>query len=141
MIGRLVGLALAVAVVTPAVANLQLQPGCNNFNYSSMQIAGAIRSSRFATPILQFAACDFGAAALAESGGNTCASNGSNFGVLQLNNTNLPYGVTSDAYLALPMDKQVDVWGPCRSASQTPPTVTKPSPAIRRKARRSAARR
>ena len=110
MIARLVGLALAVTVVTPAVANLQLQPGCNNFSYSSAQIAGAIRTSRFATLILQFAACDFGAAALAESGGNTCASNGSNFGVLQLNNTNLPYGVTSDAYLALPMDKQVDVW-------------------------------
>ena len=92
MIARLVGLALAVAVVTPTIANLQLQSGCNNFNYSSVQIAGAIRNSRFATPTLQFAACDFGAAALAELGGNTCASNGSNFGVLQLNNTNLPYG-------------------------------------------------
>ena len=43
-------------------------------------------------------------------GGNTCSSNGNNFGVLQLTSKNLPTGMSSSQYMALPLQQQVDIW-------------------------------
>jgi hypothetical protein len=83
---------------------------CNYPNYSVVEVAAAIKISSTATQILRDAACDFGAAAQAESGGSTCAYNSKNFGILQLDIDNFPYGLTSDDYLNLPLQEQVDVW-------------------------------
>ena len=79
--------------------------------YSSTDIANAINSSSTASAALKATACTWGGAGKSESGGNTCASNGSNFGVLQVSSGNLAgSGYTSQQYLALPLQQQVDVW-------------------------------
>lgn len=93
---------------TPALA--WLQPGCANQNYSASQVADAIRNSSATNQTLKNAACDFGGAARAESGGNSCERNSANFGVLQLNVGNLPDGMSPDTYLNLPLQQQVDIW-------------------------------
>ncbi|MGN8119160.1 hypothetical protein [Labrys sp. 22185] len=77
---------------------------------SASDVSNAIRNSSTANGTLQNASCDFGGAAMAESGGNTCASNGNNFGVLQLTRSNLPAGMTPQQYLNLPLQQQVDIW-------------------------------
>jgi len=108
MVARVVALAVAAIVATPAFA--VLQPGCANVHYSEVEVAAAITHSTTAGLTLRAAACDFGAAAQVESGGNTCDTNGSNFGILQLNFENLPYGMTAEQYLDLSLQEQVDVW-------------------------------
>jgi hypothetical protein len=87
----------------------QLAAGCANQQYSATEIAQALNNSPYANQSLKKAACNFGAAAQSESGGNSCASNGSNFGVLQLNAANLG-GMTPNAYLNAPLQTQVDQW-------------------------------
>lgn len=78
--------------------------------YSASDISNAIQNSPSANQTLKGASCDFGGAGVAESGGNTCSSNGNNFGVLQLTSCNLPAGMSSSQYLALPLQQQVDIW-------------------------------
>jgi hypothetical protein len=79
--------------------------------YSSTDIANAINSSSTANAALKATACTWGGAGKSESGGNTCSSNGSNFGVLQLSSGNLAgTGYTAQQYLALPLQQQVNVW-------------------------------
>ncbi len=79
--------------------------------YSSTDIANAINSSPTASAALKATACTWGGAGKSESGGNTCASNGSNFGVLQLSSGNLAgTGYTAQQYLALPLQQQVNIW-------------------------------
>lgn len=77
---------------------------------SASEIADAIRNSPNANGAMQSSSCMWGGAGAAESGGNTCASNGNNFGVLQLTKGNLPPGMTSSDYLALSLQEQVDIW-------------------------------
>ena len=79
--------------------------------YSSTDIANAINSSSTASAALKATACTWGGAGKSESGGNTCSSNGSNFGVLQLSSGNLAgTGYTAQQYLALPLQQQVNIW-------------------------------
>ena len=79
--------------------------------YSSTDIANAINSSSTASAALKATACTWGGAGKSESGGNTCSSNGSNFGVLQLSSGNLAgTSYTAQQYLALPLQQQVNVW-------------------------------
>jgi hypothetical protein len=99
---------IATTLNTPAYAFIA--PGCSNQSYSASDIAQAIRNADGASDTLKSNACNFGGAALAESGGNTCESNGNNFGVLQLTRSNLPPGMTAAQYLSLPMPQQVSVW-------------------------------
>ncbi|MBN9486846.1 MAG: hypothetical protein J0H44_06455 [Alphaproteobacteria bacterium] len=50
-------------------------------------------------------------AAIAESGGNLCASNGYNFGVLQLSAENVGrLGLTPEEYMDLSLQDQIDNW-------------------------------
>lgn len=80
-------------------------------SYSSTDIANAINSSSTASAALKATACTWGGAGKSESGGNTCSSNGSNFGVLQLSRGNLAAsGYTPQQYLALPLQQQVNIW-------------------------------
>ncbi|MBG0812316.1 hypothetical protein IY145_23505 [Methylosinus sp. H3A] len=78
--------------------------------YNAAQISEAIQNSSYADDALKSSSCTWGGAAVAESGGNTCASNGNNFGVLQLTSGNLPAGMSSSQYLNLSLQQQVDIW-------------------------------
>lgn len=78
--------------------------------YNAAQVSQAIQNSPYASDALKSSSCTWGGASQAESGGNTCSSNGNNFGVLQLTSDNLPDGVTSDQYLHLSLQQQVDIW-------------------------------
>jgi len=82
--------------------------GCASYN--AAQISQAIQNSPNANSTLKNASCQFGGAGVAESNGNSCSSNGNNFGVLQLTSTNLPANVTSSQYLAMPLQQQVNIW-------------------------------
>ena len=97
-----------VIFTTPALA--WLEAGCANQNYSASQVADAIKNSSTANQTLKDAACDFGGAARAESGGNSCERNSANFGVLQLNVGNLPPGMSANEYLNKSLQEQVDIW-------------------------------
>lgn len=100
---------LALTLCSPARAFLAA--GCSNSHYSASDIAAAIKNCDDANDTLKNNACNFGGAAMAESGGNTCESNGNNFGVLQLTRSNLRgTGLTPDQYLNLPMQQQVCIW-------------------------------
>jgi hypothetical protein len=83
---------------------------CNPTNYSASDIAAAVAASPNANSALKNSSCTWGGAARSESAGNLCASNGNNFGVLQLNRSNLPPGVTPAAYMAEPLQSQVNTW-------------------------------
>src|ERR1700743_1373776 len=72
-----------VFATTSAIAD----PTCQTLTAS--QIAQDIQNSPTANQTLKNSACTFGGAGIAESGGNSCASNGNNFGVLQLTKSNL----------------------------------------------------
>lgn len=79
--------------------------------YSPAQIADAVRNSSTASQDLKDSACTWGGAAAAESGGNTCAHNARNFGVLQLSLENLRRaGISPSDYMNLSLQQQVDVW-------------------------------
>jgi hypothetical protein len=78
--------------------------------YSAAEIAQAVQNSPSANAAMQSTSCMWGGAAKAESGGDTCASNGNNFGVLQLNSGNLPAGMSGQDYLNLGLQEQVDIW-------------------------------
>ncbi len=77
---------------------------------TTAEVDYVIRNSPNANNTLKNATCDFGGAAMAESGGNTCADNGNNYGVLQLTRGNLPAGMTPQQYKDLPVQQQVDIW-------------------------------
>jgi len=83
---------------------------CDPTNYSASDIAAAVAASPNANSALKSSSCTWGGAARSESAGNLCASNGNNFGVLQLNRSNLPPGVTPAAYMAEPLQQQVNTW-------------------------------
>jgi hypothetical protein len=100
---RLKALFAAALVAVPVVAF-----ACATYNAN--QVSQAIQNSPYASLALQGSSCTWGGASMAESGGNTCSSNGNNFGVLQLTSTNLPPGMTSSQYMALPLQQQVDIW-------------------------------
>ncbi len=97
-----------IIFVTPSRA--WNQAGCSATKYSASEISNAIQNSPNANSTLKNASCEFGGAGVAESGGNTCETNGNNFGVLQLTSSNLPSGITADQYLNMPLQQQVDVW-------------------------------
>lgn len=99
--------AFVLALGSPADA--YLASGCTNHHYSASDIAAAIQNCDGANDTLKKNACNFGGAAMAESGGNTCESNGNNFGVLQLTRSNLG-GMDPDTYLNLSMQDQVCMW-------------------------------
>ena len=83
---------------------------CTPTNYSASDIAAAVAASPDANAALKGSSCTWGGAGRSESAGNLCASNGNNFGVLQLNRSNLPPGVTPAAYMAEPLQQQVNTW-------------------------------
>jgi len=83
---------------------------CNPTNYSASDIAAAVAASPNANAALKNSSCTWGGAGRSESAGNLCASNGNNFGVLQLNRSNLPPGVTPATYMAEPLQQQVNTW-------------------------------
>lgn len=109
-ISSLLRCGVAVLALSTNAARAFLQPGCANQQYSASQVSQAIQNSPYANSTLKSSSCNFGGASIAESGGNTCASNGNNFGVLQLTNSNLPAGMSSNQYLNLPLQQQVDIW-------------------------------
>jgi hypothetical protein len=92
---------LSTSAVTAAFACTQ---------HSASDIADAIRNSPDTNGAMQSTSCIWGGAAIAESGGRTCASNGNNFGVLQLTRGNLPDGMSPSEYMALSLQDQVNVW-------------------------------
>ena len=77
---------------------------------TATQISQDIQNSPDANDALKNASCTFGGAGVAESGGNSCSSNGNNFGVLQLTRSNLPAGETPESYLAKSPQEQIDIW-------------------------------
>jgi hypothetical protein len=78
---------------------------------TASQVAQDIQNSSTANQALKSSSCTFGGAAMAESSGNSCASNGNNFGVLQLTRSSLAgSGYTPEQYLALPPQQQIDIW-------------------------------
>jgi hypothetical protein len=91
-------------------AQLAAAQTCTPTNYSASDIAAAVAASPYANSILKNSSCTWGGAGRSESGGNLCASNGNNFGVLQLNRSNLPPGVTPATYESEPLQQQVDTW-------------------------------
>ena len=88
--------------------------------HSASEIAEAIRNSPNTNTVMQSTSCIWGGAAIAESGGNTCASNGNNFGVLQLTRGNLPDGMSPSEYMALSLQDQVNVWAEQTTANFGP---------------------
>ena len=102
----LVGLALASGAGACEAAPVH----CASTRYGAGEIAAAIVASPSAGPELRRNAYIWGGAAKSESGGDLCASNGYNFGVLQLSWANLPRGITPAAYLAQSLQQQVDAW-------------------------------
>ncbi len=95
---------LAAALVAAPVAAF----ACATYNAN--QVSQAIQDSPYASSAMKNSSCTWGGASMAESGGNTCSSNGNNFGVLQLTSKNLPPGMTSSQYMSLPLQQQVDIW-------------------------------
>jgi hypothetical protein len=100
----------AILAISMSDASAYLQSGCANQQYSASEVSQAIQNSPYANSTLKSNSCNFGGAAIAESGGNTCSSNGNNFGVLQLTSSNLPAGMSANQYLNLPLQQQVDIW-------------------------------
>jgi hypothetical protein len=103
LVRGLVGLTLAILQLAAAHA-------CAPTSYSAQDIAAAVAASPSASATLKDAAEVWGAAGKSESGGNLCASNGDNFGVLQISRGNLPRRITPRAYLAASLQRQVDIW-------------------------------
>ena len=103
---RFVSAALALLILTQIAA----AQTCTSTNYSASEIAAAVAASPNANSILKNSSCTWGGAGRSESGGNLCASNGNNFGVLQLNRSNLPPSVTPAAYESESLQQQVDTW-------------------------------
>ena len=100
---------LVVSIVALACGAALAQSTCQTLTAS--QVAQDIQNSPNANQALKSSACTFGGAAIADSGGNTCSSNGNNFGVLQLTSSNLAgTGYTPAEYLALSPQEQIDVW-------------------------------
>ena len=97
-LSNLLGSGLALLALSTNDACAYLQSGCANQQYSASQVSQAIQNSPNANSTLKSSSCNFGGAAIAESGGNTCASNGNNFGVLQLTSSNLPAGMSANQY-------------------------------------------
>lgn len=93
-----------------AGVHLASAQACNPTNYSASDIAAAVAASPNANSALKNSSCTWGGAGRSESAGNLCASNGNNFGVLQLNRSNLPPGVTPATYMAEPLQQQVNTW-------------------------------
>lgn len=91
-------------------AQIAVAQTCTPTNYSASDIATAVAASPNANSVLKNSSCTWGGAGRSESSGNLCASNGNNFGVLQLNRSNLPPGVTSAAYESESLQQQVDTW-------------------------------
>jgi hypothetical protein len=111
MSGRyLVGLVFRAALALAASTQLAQAQTCTPTSYSAGDIAAAVAASPNANSILKSSSCTWGGAGRSESAGNLCASNGNNFGVLQLNRSNLPPGVTPAAFEAEPLQQQVDTW-------------------------------
>ena len=78
---------------------------------SASDVAQDIQNCPSSNNTLKNNACNFGGAAIAESGGNSCASNGNNFGVLQLTRSNLTNtGYSPSQYLNLSAQQQVCIW-------------------------------
>ena len=101
---------MGVVFAVLAGCHLASAQTCNPTNYSASDIAAAVAASPNANSALKSSSCTWGGAARSESAGNLCASNGNNFGVLQLNRSNLPPGVTPAAYMAEPLQQQVTTW-------------------------------
>lgn len=97
----LLALCLSVSTIATALACSQ---------HSASEIADAIRNSPNTNSAMRSTSCIWGGAAIAESGGNSCASNGNNFGVLQLTRGNLPDGMSPSEYMALSLQDQVNIW-------------------------------
>lgn len=75
-------------------------------SYRATDIANAISNSPTAGSALKSSACTWGGAGKSESGGNTCASNRANFGMLQLSTYNVQQaGYTPQQYQALPLQQ------------------------------------
>jgi len=102
--------ALFVALTLGGAGQRVTAQTCPPTNYSAGDVAAAVGASPFANAILKNSSCTWGGAGRSESSGNLCASNGNNFGVLQLNRSNLPPGVSPAAYEAEPLQQQVDTW-------------------------------
>jgi hypothetical protein len=100
----------SIAGPTMAVLQFVSAHGCAPTRYSASEISAAVAASSQANAFLKGSSYVWGAAAAAESQGNLCASNGYNFGVLQLSRGNLPRRITPWAYMAQPLQRQVDIW-------------------------------
>jgi len=107
MLARCILGAMLVFVAGVQIASAQT---CTPTNYSASDIATAVAASPDANAALKDSSCIWGGAGRSESAGNLCASNGNNFGVLQLNRSNLPPGLTPAAYMAEPLQQQVNTW-------------------------------
>jgi hypothetical protein len=98
---------LCIALAAAELTKVSL--ACSS--YSAADISSAIQNCSDANSTLKDNSCNFGAAAISESGGNTCADNGNNYGVLQLTRSNLvPTGISPGEYKNMSMQDQVCIW-------------------------------
>ena len=100
--------AISIAAFVNLAEIAEAQSTCQTL--TATQISQDIQNSPTANQTLRSASCVFGGAGVAESGGNSCSSNGNNFGILQLTRSNLPPGMTPEQYLALSPQQQIDIW-------------------------------
>jgi hypothetical protein len=100
--------------VAPSLAGSKCvpPPNCHATRYSVADIANAIKTTGGIPSSITSRSCMWGGAALMESGGgNLCACNANNFGILQLSRQNIEnVGLTTDEYLLLPLNDQVMYW-------------------------------
>lgn len=101
--------AMLFAVVC-SFGSLHAQQPCPDYN--AAEIASAVKSSQTAPSSVKERACMWGGAALAESDGSLCKTNGRNFGVFQLSAENVArLGYRSPAeYMAQSLQQQIDGW-------------------------------
>lgn len=84
---------------------------CQKFN--AQDVSKAIQNSPNASQEAKNSSCTWGGAAVAESGGNTCAQtkSGNAIGALQMTPSNLrQLGIDPAAYRQMSLQQQVDIW-------------------------------
>jgi hypothetical protein len=84
---------------------------CRPTAYNVAQIAASIKTATGASASITSRSCMWGGTAVKESGGNLCACNSNNFGVLQLSRQNIAkLGLTPEEYMLSTLQKQIDGW-------------------------------
>ena len=130
--GALITISISMSFSALAHSTPVTFPNCVDTQNSAEQVSQAVQYSPNANQALKDNACGFGGLAQGESnGGNTCAANSGNTGVLQLNNAAIrAAGYTPEEYANLTLQQQVDIWAASVGNSNTSGSYTTLSDAI-----------